>query len=56
MGGGCLSPVAAYAEVIGDKISMRAVSFRDGPAKRAEGRQPLSEAAALGEKLAAELR
>jgi hydroxymethylbilane synthase len=31
MGGGCQSPVAAYAEISGEQISMRAVSFRDGP-------------------------
>jgi hydroxymethylbilane synthase len=56
MGGGCLSPVAAYAEAIGDKISMRAVSFRDGPARRSEAKRPLPEAQMLGEQLAAELR
>ncbi|HYG36410.1 MAG TPA: hydroxymethylbilane synthase, partial [Clostridia bacterium] len=31
MGGGCQSPVAAYAEVVGDQISMRALSFANGP-------------------------
>ena len=56
MGGGCQSPVAAYAEISGDKITMRAVSVRDGPAKRAEGKRPVKEAAELGEQLAAELR
>src|SRR6185503_11970793 len=39
MGGGCQSPVAAYAEIVGGKIQMRAVSFRDGPARRAEGKR-----------------
>jgi hydroxymethylbilane synthase len=56
MGGGCQSPVAAYAEATGDKILMRAVSFRDGPAKRSDGRRPLAEAVALGEELAARLK
>jgi hydroxymethylbilane synthase len=56
MGGGCQSPVAAYAEVAGDRIQMRAVSFRDGPARRSEGKRPIKEAAALGEQLAAELK
>ena len=56
MGGGCQSPVAAYAEITGEKIAMRAVSFRDGPARRSEGKRPIKEAVELGEQLAAELR
>jgi hydroxymethylbilane synthase len=56
MGGGCQSPVAAFAEVATDKIAMRAVSFRNGPAQRAQGKRPIAEAAQLGEQLAAELR
>lgn len=56
MGGGCQSPVAAHAEVIGDKISMCAVSFRDGPAKRAKMKRPIAEAVQLGEQVAHEVR
>jgi len=56
MGGGCQSPVAAYAEIDGSRMEMRAVSFREGPAKRAEGKRPIAEAVALGEELAAELK
>ncbi len=56
MGGGCQSPVAAYAEVTDNNVFMRAVSFRDGPAKHCEGKRPLVEAAALGETLAAGLK
>jgi hydroxymethylbilane synthase len=56
MGGGCQSPVAAFAEVVGEKISMRAVSFRDETAKRGEGKRPLKEALVLGEELAAQLK
>jgi hydroxymethylbilane synthase len=56
MGGGCQSPVAAYAEIIGSRMEMHAVSFRDGPARRGKGKRPVAEAAALGEQLAAELK
>ncbi|MFZ0826486.1 MAG: hydroxymethylbilane synthase [Verrucomicrobiia bacterium] len=56
MGGGCQSPVAAYAVIEGSRMEMRAVSFRDGPAKRTEGKRPVAEAAALGEQLATELK
>ena len=56
MGGGCQSPVAAYAEVVGDKLHLRALSFASGPVRRAEGKRPLKEAAELGQQLAAELR
>jgi hydroxymethylbilane synthase len=55
MGGGCQSPVAAYAQIEEDRIHLRAVSFRDGPARRAEGRGEISQAAALGEQVAQEL-
>ena len=56
MGGGCQSPVAAYAEVAGDKILMRAVSFHNGPARHTEGKRPIAEATVLGEELAAQLK
>jgi hydroxymethylbilane synthase len=55
MGGGCQSPVAAHAEVAGNNLLLRAVSFQDGPPKRADGRRPLSEAALLGEQVAGAL-
>jgi hydroxymethylbilane synthase len=57
MGGGCQSPVAAYAEIAGDKVVMRAVSFRDAAmVKRGEGKRPVREAAVLGEEMAARLK
>lgn len=56
MGGGCQSPVAAHAQIIGDQITMKAVSFRDGPARHAEGRRAMREADALGAELATALR
>jgi porphobilinogen deaminase len=56
MGGGCQSPVAACAEVFGEQIRLRAVSFRDGPPRRAEARGPLQDAVALGERVAGQLK
>jgi len=56
MGGGCQSPVAAYAEIMAEEIIMRAVSFRDGPAKWTKGNRPVNEATELGEQLARDLR
>jgi hydroxymethylbilane synthase len=56
MGGGCQSPVAAYAEVVGSQIQMRALSFAAGPVRRGESRRPVKEAVELGQQLAAELK
>ncbi len=55
MGGGCQSPVAAHAEVAGNNIVMRAVSFHDGTAKRAEMKAPAGDAVHLGQRVAAEI-
>ena len=55
MGGGCQSPIAAYAEVVGNQIRLRAASFRDGAARRGEASRNLQEPVTLGEQLAAEL-
>jgi len=56
MGGGCQSPVAAYAEVDGKDLRMRALSFASGPMRRAEAKRPMSEPIELGNHLAAILR
>jgi hydroxymethylbilane synthase len=56
MGGGCQSPVAAYAEVTGQQMLLRARSFTEGPARRAELQGRVSEAANLGKQIAAELK
>ena len=57
MGGGCQSPVAAFAEISGDKIVLRAVSFRDPTmVKRGEAKRLVAEAAILGEEMAARLK
>jgi porphobilinogen deaminase len=56
MGGGCQSPVAAYAEVAGDQLQMRALSFASGPVRHGRAKRPINEAAELGQQLAAELK
>ena len=56
MGGGCQSPVAAYAQIVGQKIRLRAVSFREirkSAAPQAE--RPLKEAAALRQTIGGEI-
>ncbi len=56
MGGGCQSPVAAYAEVKQGKLHMQALSFANGPMRRGQGTRALEEATELGRQLAAELK
>ncbi len=56
MGGGCQSAVAAYAEIVGNEIWLRAVSYLSKIVRRGERRGPLNQAAELGEQLASELR
>ncbi|MBU6399048.1 MAG: hydroxymethylbilane synthase [Verrucomicrobia bacterium] len=55
MGGGCQSPVAAYAQVLGHQLRLRAVSFKRPPARRAEGARRVSQAEELGRQVAAEI-
>ena len=56
MGGGCASPVGALAEIVGEQIRMRVVSFANGVCRRAECKRGIKEAKELGEALAAELK
>lgn len=56
MGGGCQSPVGAFAEVSGGKVSLKAVSFRGKKPKRAKGTKPVAGAAKLGELIAVKLK
>ncbi len=56
MGGGCQSPVAAYAEAEGDKLHLCVLTFANGPPRRAEARRPINEAVELGQQLAALLK
>ncbi|HOX02710.1 MAG TPA: hydroxymethylbilane synthase [Candidatus Paceibacterota bacterium] len=55
MGGGCQSPVAAHAQVIGHRLRLRAVSFRTGSARRVEASKGWSEPVPLGEAAAEQL-
>ncbi len=55
MGGGCHLAVAAYAEIQGQLMRLRGVSFLSGTARRGEARRPVTEACELGRQLAAEL-
>ena len=56
MGGGCLSPVAAHAEILGDQIRLRAVSFREAQPRRTERIGSVSEAEELGVRAAADVK
>ena len=56
MGGGCQSPVGAFAQVSGGQVSLKAVSFRGKKPKRAKAKKPVTAAAQLGELIAAKLK
>ena len=56
MGGGCLSPVAAHAELRSGELQIRGVSFQDGTARKAEARGSPADASELGVRLAGQLR
>jgi porphobilinogen deaminase len=56
MGGGCQSPVAAYAEVLGSQLRLRAASFASGPVRRAEASGPINNPLELGREVAAKLK
>lgn len=56
LGGGCQSPVAAFATISGDQLTLCGVSFRSGAPRRAQVAGPSAHAVPLGEELAARLR
>ncbi|HVV71333.1 MAG TPA: hydroxymethylbilane synthase [Verrucomicrobiae bacterium] len=56
MGGGCQSPVAAYAQATGESLHLRALSFAAGPLRKAQATRPVREAVQLGVALATELK
>ncbi len=53
LGGGCQAAVAAFAEIVGDTLVLRAVSYLGGNPRRGEQRGPRSQAIELGVQLAA---
>ena len=55
MGGGCLSPVAAYGDIPNGKLRLRAVSFRNEEVRRTERSAAPAQAAELGLQVAKEL-
>jgi hydroxymethylbilane synthase len=55
MGGGCMSPVAAYAELVNGELKLRAVSFRNETVRRAERRGSPEQAEKLGTCVAEDL-
>lgn len=55
MGGGCQTPIGAYACVTGSQIHLRAVAHLTKNVQRAEGKDGLPDAIALGVKVAAQL-
>jgi hydroxymethylbilane synthase len=56
LGGGCQMPIGAYATLKGTELHLRAISFLTNKVRRAEASGPVNEAAALGEKVAAQLQ
>ena len=56
MGGGCMSPVAAYGELANGTLRLRAISFRNETVRRAERTGAPSEANDLGKRVAEELK
>jgi hydroxymethylbilane synthase len=56
MGGGCQSPVAALAQVDGEDLVIRALSFAAGPVRSTVQRGKLTAPEELGRKTASELK
>ena len=56
VGGGCQSPIAGYARIVGHQVHLRAAVQRESGWWRGEGRRAMAEAAALGMALGEEAR
>jgi hypothetical protein len=48
--------VAAHAQVVNGRLSMKAISFVVGPVRRDQGESTVEDAVRLGEELASRLR
>lgn len=55
MGGGCLSPVGGYAEVVAGKLKLEAVSFQTGAGRRVSAEGDPADPEALGRRVASAL-
>ena len=55
MGGGCQTPIGAYASLSGNQIHLRAVAHLTQNVQRGEATAPRAEGVALGQKVAAQL-
>jgi hydroxymethylbilane synthase len=55
-GGGCQSPVAGYARVLGHQLELSVAAFNDGRARFARLRAPVREAERLGREAAEAVR
>ena len=56
MGGGCQSPVGAYAQVSGGNLSLRAISFLSENVQRADAQRSIADAIVLGQEVAKQLQ
>lgn len=55
MGGGCLSPIGAYAEIVNDRLLLKAVSFVDGSKRKGQTEGDIQQGLDLACALAKEL-
>ena len=55
MGGGCRSPIAGYARVVGHQLHLRAAVFDNGKGCFGDDKAPVREAERLGTRLAERL-
>jgi len=56
MGGGCQSPLAAFARIEGNEMEIKAVSFLGEKVRRSQERAAIKDAEALGQSVAARIK